>query len=213
MAATNAVAFKDGRKRLLALLGPTLKGRGFAHLKELSFGRGSPRAAEIISFGARRGGGGEFCFSFGVGVRFPEVEAILRPDGGDDLVTTIAKPLSVLKSSAGFPEWCFNCDREPGDMVREVIGDLDEYGLPFLRRYSSMSEVSRSLHSDDPRDWFVLDPEQRLMTLAAVEHVQGRPHDALRRLESAIAAMKEAPLKRRWPIEKLRERLISAVSS
>lgn len=213
MAATNAVAFEDGRKPLLALLQPSFKDRGFDHLKGLSFGRGSVKAVEIISFGARRGREGVLCFSFGVGVRFPELEAVLRPNDDDDLATTIAKPLSVLRRSAGFPEWCFDGSREPADVVHDVIGAIDEYGLPFLQSYSSMSEVSRSLQSDDPMDWFVLSPEQRLMTLAAIEHVEGRLHDALRRLESAIAAMKDAPMKTRWPIERLRERLIGAAAS
>lgn len=209
MATATAVAFKDGKRRLVELLEPPLKDRGFRYLKELSFGRESPRAVQIISFGSRRGRAGEFCVSFGAGVRFPEVEVLLRPGDDDDLRTTIAKPLSVMKPCPAFPEWCFDGERAPEDLALEIMADVDAYAIPLLERYSSLDEVERSLRSESAADWFVLNPEQRLVTLSALEHTQGRHGDALERLDAALAALQDAPMKKRWPLQKLRERLAS----
>lgn len=209
MATPTAVAFKDGAKCLRRLLAPPLSERGFRHLGELSFGRGPVSAIQMISFGARRGRNGEFCFSLGAGVRFEAIEALLRP-GNDDLQgTTVAKPLSALKSSSGFPEWSLDGQREPEDVITDVVQDVDRYAIPFLETCSSLEQVAAQLEMTDPRQWFVLSPEQRLMTLVAVKHVQGHREDALLCLDRAITERKDAPQKLRWPLEKLREKLNS----
>jgi len=208
MATPSAVAFKDGAKYLRRQLTPLLSERGFRHLGDLSFGRGPGSSVQMISFGARRGRSGEFCFSLGAGVRFDAIEALLRP-GNDDLqVATVAKPLSVLKPSSGFPEWCFDGQREPEDVITDVVQDVDRYAIPFLETCASLEQVAAQLETPDPRHWFVLSPEQRLMTLVAVKHVQGHREDALLCLDQAITERKDAPQKVRWPLEKLRERLV-----
>ena len=199
--------FKDGKKALLDLLKEPLLLHGFEHLKDLSFGRSRRDGMELLSFSARRGTAGEFCFSFGAGVRFKKLEALLRPDAEDDLMPTISKPLSVLKEGPGFPEWCFDGQAKPEDIVNQVLADIGRHALPFLERYSSLAEVQEALSQEDPRQWFVFTPEQRLATLAAIEHLEGRTADAVHRLDTGLQALEAAPLKKRWALQKLRERL------
>ncbi len=201
------VTFKDGKRLLVSLLKVALARHGFHHVRDLSFARESGGSTRLLSFGAHRGTSDEFCFSFGVGVRFPAVEALLRPEGEDDLLPTVGKPLSILKESEGFPQWCFDGTREPADLVTEATADVERYALPFLDKYSSLSAVRVALEREDPRDWFVLSPEQRLATLVAIDHVEGRTAEALQRLDRALKDLENEPLKKRWPLQKLRERL------
>lgn len=201
--------FEDGKTALLDLLKEPLHRHGFQHLKDLSFGRSRHDGMELLSFGAHRGNAGEFCFSFGVGVRFDKLEAVLRPDTEDALMPTIGKPLSVLKEAAAFPEWCFDGRAKAVDIGVQVLADIERYALPFLERYSSLAEVREALKQEDPRQWFVFTPEQRLATLAAIEHLEGHTVDAVRRLEAALQALEAAPQKKRWALQKLRDRLTS----
>lgn len=208
MATTTTIGYREGRKVLLDLMVPLLSAHGFRHARDLSFIRDSRDCTELVSFSTRRGSGGSFCFSVGAGVRFPAVEAILQSGAGDDLMPTVGKPLSVLKKGVGFPEWCFDGQRGPVEVISEVILDIESYLLPFLDRYCSINEVAVSLGTDDPKNWFVLSPEERIAVLVAIECVQGRVNEAIQRLDVSILGLKDAPPKKRVSLERLRERLI-----
>lgn len=206
------VRFRDGKRVLLRILKEPLSGHGFKHLKSLSFGRDHCGALELLSFGAYHGEGGTFCTSFGVGVRFPILEALLDPDPAEDLMPTVGAPLSVLKDSPGFPRWCFDGRVSQAHIASQILVDVEKYGLPFLERYSSMANVRESLEKDDPQQWLGLPPEQRLATLVAIEHVEGRTADALRRLDRGLQALQGAPPSKRFALEELRKRLITGDS-
>lgn len=202
------LTFARGEKTLLALISGPLAGLGFTHLRDLLFGRRvSPECLQRIAFGARHGKGGEFCTSFGVGVRFDSVEALLPP-GDEPFSVTVALPLSVLDRTApGFPQWCFDGTREPADLVNEIVSTIVRLGLPFLEQYSSLEVVRRNLLSEVPRNWFILTPEERIMALAAIEYSEGRTEGAIQLVHAALKDREDALPSKRTGLQQLLKRL------
>ena len=193
------VTFSRGEARLRSLASERLGPLGLVHLRDLLYGRwATADILQRVAFGARHGKGGEFCFSFGVGVRFEEVEKFLPP-GDDPFSVTVSAPLSVLDTtSGGFPEWSFDGSREASAVVEEAVSTVVRLGLPFLEKYSDRAAVRQALLSDNPRDWFTLTPEQRIATLAAMEYSEGRVAEAIVRLQAALEERRDLlPSKRR----------------
>ena len=199
----------EGRRVITHLFDESLTKLGFSHAGALSFSRQSVDAIQLISFSCRQNRMREgICFSFGAGVRFDAVEDLLGVDPEQRLFPTISKPLSVLKSASGYPEWCLNEDTDLSVVRLEVVHDIESYALPFLDRYSTLDSVCSQLSKEDPRQWFVLDPEQRIATLSAITHVKGDTAGALRILDEALQERSNAPEKLRFRLEKLRARLV-----
>jgi hypothetical protein len=181
---------------------------GFARAADLSFSRESGDALQLISFSVRQDAHRGFCFSFGAGVRFPAVEALLGSGPEQQLFPTIGKPLSVLKSDTDdYFEWCVTKGTDMSTIRREVMLNIKQHALPFLERYSTLTSVESSLAQDDPAHWFVLNPEQRVTILAAIVHVRGDKRRSLELLDEALQHLSDAPPKKRRRLEQLRQRI------
>ena len=202
------VTFSRGEAKLRSVVSEHLDSLGFVHLRDLLYGRwATADILQRIAFGARHGKGGEFRFSFGVGVRFEEVEKLLPP-GDDPFSTTVSAPLSVLDTSAiGFPEWSFDGSREPSIVGEEAVSTVVRLGLPFLEKYSDRAIVMQALRSENPRDWFTLTPEQRIATLAAMEYAEGRIVEAIERLHAALEERRDLLPSKRKVLQQLLSRL------
>lgn len=198
---------KEGRCLIASVVEAPLSRLGFARAADLSFLRESGDALQLISFSARQDARRGVCFSFGVGVRFPAVEALLGSGPEQQLFPTVGKPLSVLKSGADYPEWCIGEHTDMSAVRREVMLNIEQYALPFFERYSTLSSVESSLAHDDPVHWFVLNPEQRAATLAAIVYVRGDQRASLELLDDALQRLSDAPPKKRLRLEQLRERI------
>ena len=79
------VTFSRGEAKLRSLASERLGPLGLVHLRDMLYGRwATADILQRVAFGARHGKEGEFCFSFGVGVRFEAVAKLLwenrRPD-------------------------------------------------------------------------------------------------------------------------------------
>lgn len=197
--ATFKIAFGRGEARLVSLISEPLGELGFVRLRDLLFGRRlTTGCLQRVAFGARHGKTGEFCFSFGVGVRFEDVQALLS-QSEDPFAVTVSSPLSVLnREHSGFPEWCFDGKAEPAEIVRETVTSFTHFGLPFLQENSNLEIVERALQSEDPRKWFTCTPEQRIATLAAIQYVTGRSEIAIGLVTAALEERREEmPSKRK----------------
>ena len=198
-----------GRQIIAGLLEEPLSELGFSHAGALSFSRPSIDGLQLISFSCRHDKERGICFSFGAGVRFQVVEDLLGTDPEQRLFTTIGKPLSVLKNTLEYPEWCFTENSDLSAIRQEVMRDIESYALPFLDQFSTLVSVQSQLKSADPRQWFVLDSEQRTAVLAAITHLNGDSANALLLLDEALGEKATAPAKKRVQLERLRARLLS----
>lgn len=202
------VTFSRGEAKLRSLASERLGPLGLVHLRDMLFGRrATADILQRVAFGARHGQGGEFCFSFGVGVRFEEVEKLLS-SGDDPFSITVSAPLSVLDTtSIGFPEWSFDGSREPSEVVEEAVSTVVRLGLPFLEKYSDRLAVMQALLSDNPRNWFTLTPEQRIATLVAMEYSEGRIAEAIERLQAGLEERRDLLPSKRRVLQQLLSRL------
>jgi hypothetical protein len=183
-----------------------LSNLGFKLSTELTFVREVPTCDQSVSFGGRIDKQKRFCFNFGVGVRFEDVERILRPERHEPC-STFGCAIHLLRPSHDYLEWHLTDTVDLTVMQAEVFNDVTQYGLPFFAQYSDLNEVRRALESDDPRKWLTLTPEQRIQTLAAIEYVQGRKSNAQAMIDTALLAHEKSLPKYRLPLQRLRQRL------
>ena len=116
-------------------------------------------------------------------------------------------PLHLLLPDRKYFEWEMGT---AADLERDrpaVMEAIHKWALPFLDTQSDLNRVKLALGSDNPSDWFVLDPEARTSTLAAIDCVQGDRSAALSRLERALKELESAPSKKRYPLQRLRDRI------
>jgi len=184
---------------------------GFQRMEPLIYSHPANEASALLSFPCRLDARGPACFGCSVWLRFESLEKHLRGPEAKATIPTISVPLHLLRENKSFMEWQFY---RPDDLenLREIIlSDLQAYALPFIKQYSILPELQIRLESPNPKDWFVLGPEQRLNVLAVIQFVQGDKSGALKSLDDALLERKAALPKKRLAIEILRKRLAQAV--
>ncbi len=198
-----------GYKILSDLFARPLADLGFSKSEGLAFIRDRGHCLEDISFGGRLNHLNQFCYSFGVGVRFESVEKLLRPERSQ-FCSTFGCGVHLLRPSRDYTEWTISDEDKEFDLVtKAVIEDVQKYALPFLQRFSDMNELKCVLESDDSKEWLTFTSEQRLETLAALRFVLGHKEDALKTIEEALKEREKALPKYRIRFQKLRERLLA----
>jgi hypothetical protein len=192
------------------VFGGPLSERGFAAMKEVKFVREHGDALQIIAFpyefrptlmGTRR-----IRFALFFSNRFPVLEGLYAPeDEVDRYAPAVGTPLYVLR-----PDKTFNVDEWYLDRRRTastVLAQIDEFGIPFLNRYSDLSEVERRLESDSPSDWFGLGSEGRTCLLASIALLANDRTEALRLVDAALAELRNERAEKRWLLKQFRKRI------
>lgn len=201
----------DSAKQLLdGFLQSVVPTLGFRRVDRLVYTRPVNEAAALLSFPCRLDPRGPGCFSCNVGLRFQSLEPFLLGET-KPIVPTVMMPLHLLREKKSFTEWEFYATSDLERLRDTVICELVNIALPFVERYSKLTELHRKLESPTPTDWFVLGPEQRLNVFAATQFVQGDKPGALKRLDDALLERKTALPGKRLPIEAVRKRLAEAV--
>lgn len=183
---------------------------GFQRADGLVYTRPINEAAALLSFPCRLDPRGPGCFGCNVGLRFPSLEPFLQGEA-KPVAPTVMMPLHLLRENKSFTEWQFYASDDLERLRETVTRELMDIALPFVERFSKLTELRRRLESSTPSDWFVLGPEQRLNVLAAVQFVQGDKPGALKTLDDALLERKGALPAKRLPIEAVRRRLARAV--
>lgn len=182
---------------------------GFAKSDVAFFSRSSPIGEDRLRFGGRLDDG-RCLISGSAGVFLSRVEAILRSDPRTATQPTIVMPLHFLHEGREFFEWTMETNSAAIRVAEEIEVEVRTYALPFFDAYSKIENVRLSLESSNPRDWFALTPEQRIILLVAIEYTGGNREKAKKIIDEAIAARADEPPKRRQSLEKLRARLEQA---
>jgi hypothetical protein len=192
---------------------PLLVPRGFEPSDTLlDFTRPRSAGSHIVRFGGRLDERQHCQVSGTVGVLFDDVERILKGPANDasPRTPTIVMPLHLLHADRQYFEWTLAHPTGAPAVAVAILAELTSYAMPFFERYKRLEDVRQALESANPADWFILNPEQRIMTLAAVEHASGSPERAVHLLDVALAERDNALPKKRYLLEKLRTRLATA---
>lgn len=199
---------QEAKELLKELVAPFLKDSGFMRKGGFSFIRTAENRVERIGFSFFRDRMGKMRFSFGVGIRFREIEQILNPkaDAKDDS-PTIGLPVHLLEPERIYYDWVLSNDSNLSQLKDEILGKIEKYAFTFFSTYSEIGDVLESLKSTDPRHWFALNPEQRIATMTAIEFIQGRKEAAILRLKQYIECLEERFPKKRIPLNALYDRL------
>ena len=179
----------------------------FGPSTSLQFCRATGESQQLLDFDSRSENH-KLLYGCNVGLRFPEVEAILGRSEGTPLTPTVAVPIHLLGDDDSFFEWVLREGSSCEDLVDEVMEDIELLAFPFLDRFSSIVKVEESLSSSKPTDWFVLTAEQRIAVLAAILKLRGRLDRALDLIDFALLEREEAPAKKKRRLERLKDRML-----
>ena len=146
---------KIAEKALQAALAKPLANLGFADRSELAYSRDHADHVDVLVFPGRLEDG-TYKFACDVGVRFPAIEAILRPDDNSQFSKTVWKPIYTLCGNEYF-EWQFFTESELSNIVDNVIDKVSGPASDFLSKYGRLSVVADALESPNPSDCFHLD--------------------------------------------------------
>lgn len=141
-----------------------------------------------------------------MGLRFPEVEA-WRPGDRSETAPTVAVPMHFLGPDRKYYDWVLSEVNDWPAFGSEVVEAIERRALPFLDRYSSLDAVRTALGSNDPRDWFTLDPTRRIETLARIHCALGELDRGMDLLEKTLSDLADAPVKTRYPLMRLKDAL------
>ena len=184
---------------------------GFQRTETLIYSRPANDPTALLSFPSRVDARGPAHFSCNVWLHFASLEPYLRGPNAKLTIPTITMPLHLLRQNRSFMEWQFYRSPDLENLRGIITTDLQDHALPFIEEYSMLPRLLLKLESLNPRDWFVLDPEQRLNLLAVIRFVQGDRGGALKFLDDALLERKGALPKKRLPIEAVRKRLAEGV--
>lgn len=191
----------EGKKLLRATLLEALAEFGFDEQKELIYTKAIiDGPIWKLAFPCRLDQNKSLKINCHVGISYKVVESILRPENlnSGEVIATIMKPIHSLRPDGRFREWVLESADECKKVGREIIADIDAFALPFLNRYADINVVESELQKDDPSCWFILDPEQRIATLAAITASKGDYASAQSMIQIALAERaNDLPKKRR----------------
>lgn len=188
---------------------------GFDRTGTLSFLRTTPVGGQTLRFGGRIDGSQRCQISGTAGIIFHSVARVLLGGGAlpDALPPTVLVPLHLLHADRQHFEWTMTTPKDAPVVALAVLQEVTSFALPFFERIKSLEDLKRALESQDPVDWFVLTPEQRVLVLASIDYVSGSAEKAVRLLDQALAVRANEPPKRRYLLERLRSQLAAQPTS
>jgi len=199
----------EARQILDDFVGRLTSTLAFRRTKCLVYSRGVNEATAILSFPCRVDPRGFAAFTVGVGLRFESIARWLD-DGPEE--ATFGTPIHFLREDKNFTEWKFSDSNDLERLFSAVLDDLSNLAIPFIERYSTLSELRGAVESSNPRDWvnLGLDVDRRVNVLAAIQLIQGDTAGAIEILDNALLERRTALPKRRFEIEYLRKRVVQA---
>ena len=183
---------------------------GFWRSGDLTFSRKIGHATGALTLACRVDPLEQAWFAGNVTLHF-EALADLLADETSDRRPHLLIPLHLLRQKGEFREWSF---RGAGDIraaVDSFLIDVRELAVPFLLKYSELSAVREHLDSENPADWFLMSPEDRIVMLAAIRFVGGDRAAALSDVRQALAARISALPKKRRALEDIEEKMRSRI--
>jgi len=189
-------------------LRPILQSLGFFEHAPLFYARDRGDRSEILNFGGRMDRG-IFKFNFVVGVRFPAIEAILRPGNDNPTFPTISAPIHFLHPDRQYFEWEFADGDDSTPVIESVRVDIESTAVKFFEHFASLNVVEHDLRFGPAgADWHMLGREQITEVLAAIAKLDGRVHEAQQIVDDALADPKNSKPAKRIRLKRLKAQLV-----
>ena len=190
-----------------ALQGP-LADRGFEEVGALDFFRPNDLGGYTLRFGTRLDQERRVRVSGTVGIVFLSLNRIVGlGDEVDERFPTVMMPIHLLHPDRSYREWTMAVPSDAPAVASEIVQEVDAFALPFLTAFGQIDAVKGALQSPHPRDWFMLNPEQRLVVLAAIEQLAGQPDQAKELLRQGLLERTDELPKCRVALERALARL------
>jgi hypothetical protein len=190
------------------LLRDRLELLGFHPIGCLSFSRRINGCKQLINVAARKEDN-RLKFTCTLGIRFSEVESVLRPSDCDESYPTISCPIHLLHCDREFYEWVGSTAEELTLAVESMITEIHDVGSLFFNRFSTLVQIEEELSASPVSDYLILSQHQRIATLVAILLARGQRDTAKRLLdESLMEPQNQSPSKKRR-LEELRAQLLA----
>lgn len=189
------------------LLSERLRPIGFEPIGCLSFSRSTDDCKQLINVGGRTDGG-KLKFTCTLGVRFDELESLLRPKSEDESYPTVSCPIHLLRPEREYYEWEGGNEEELTIAVESMIAEIHEVGFEFFEKFKRIEAVEEELTSSAVSDWLILSPHQRTSTLGAIAVARGERTRAERLFADALNDPRNQNPGKRRLLEELRGQLL-----
>ena len=194
-------------KMLGNFLADRLQEFGFLPVDVLSFIRCIDDLKQIINAGGRHENR-KLKFTCILGVRFEQIESILRPNENDDSYPTVCCPIHLIAPERKYYEWEGGNEEELAIAADSMIAELHEVGFDYFDRFSTLEAVEEELTSSPVSDSFLLSADQRTGILAAIAMTRGDRAVAEQLFAEAIKDRYFEHPARKRRLEELRTRVL-----
>ena len=169
---------------------------GFQRVEALIYSKTVNEGQGYLYFPFRIDPRGPRYFSCNVGLRFESLERLLR-GLSEKSRPTVMTPLHLLRPNQSVFEYKFITLDDLKLLNESLVSDLKEYAMPFIEQYSTLAGLRRELEATTPKNYFVLDAEGKLVTLAGILFTHGEKPFAIKILhEALLARANDLPKKR-----------------
>ncbi len=199
----------DPKRYIHVVLERELSKIGFATYEQLVFGRFVGSCTQLISLGGRVEGC-KFKFSCTLGIRFNEIEALLRPENSDATYPTVSCPIHLLRPDRKFYEFEGESANDLEVAVADLLEEIYEVGLAFYNKFVTVDDIFGELSSSAVSKWFVLSSHQKVGTLAAIAILRGDRLAAERIISEALSDSRNQNAGRQQRIAELHQVLLRA---
>lgn len=193
--------------QLHQFLTPRLGDFGFEGSGRLIFRRTLSSNDHLIIVGTRTDRS-QLLFTCTVGLRFPSVESILRPDNPDETYPSVVCPIHLLRPEREYFEFAATTRTELRIAAASLVAEIADVGFKFFNRFSSLNEVFKELERAKVSSFFVLSPHQGIGTMAAIALSRGERATATELLTRAVKDAESYSTPRRRRVEELAARLL-----
>ena len=178
---------------------------GFTRRAALVFVRPSDEAESFLLFGFRKDPRGYFAATGSVALHLKLLAPLVEGSSPNRIHLNV--PFHLLGTERTFREWHFS----DAAQVEALAGDFTEVMsnrvMPWLAEVGNLRSLCMRLSSSNPKDWFVVPPEQRTLLLAGLQWVLGNESSARSTIAESLSKLENAMPSKRAPLERLREKI------
>lgn len=195
----------DAKNAFDALVQRSVEQFGFTRCAQLTFARTFGATETFLLFGLRKDARGYFAATGSIGLHFCRLDSLV--DGSPKNGIHINIPIHLVGRDHSFREWQFVTSSQLADVGVDLTRMIKDRILPFLEANVDLVTLRDRLVSPDPKDWYVLTSEQRIVLLAATQGVLGDTQRAIATIDEGLSSLSNALPKKRAALELLRTKL------
>jgi hypothetical protein len=207
MASTVITTTTEAKILFEGLVYRCVKHLGFTRRSSLVFVRPSKEYEAFLLFGVRKDTRGYYAATGSVALHIKLLEPLIEVTTPNRIHLNI--PFHLLGTEQPFREWHFSDKTQVDALVSDVSEVISNRVIPWLTEFENLRTLSTRLSSSNPKDWFALSPEQRIVLLAGLRWVLGDESLARSTIRESLSKLEKAMPSKRTPLERLQEKMNS----